>query len=99
MSASSVLLPLQVNTPPTSAAAGLLDQVMANDTFVKQGYTYTYVLVAGVGDCTGSPGFDYEIEAKPLVQNKTGTRGFYVDSSNLIRYDSDGDADSSNPTV
>jgi len=86
-------------TPPTAAAANLLDSVMANDTFVKQGYTYTYVLLAGTGDCSGTPGFDYEMEAKPLVQNKTGIRGFFVDSSNLIRYDPDGDADISSPTV
>ena len=84
---------------PTPTTAGLLDAVMANDTFTKQGYIYTYVLTNGAGDCAGAPGSDYEMEAKPAVQNKTGIRGFWVDSSNLIRYDTDGDADIGNPAV
>lgn len=86
-------------TPPTPSAAGLLDAVMASDTFTKQGYIYTYVLTNGVGDCTGPPGSYYEMEARPAVQNKTGIRGFWVDSSNMIRYDPDGDADINSPTV
>lgn len=86
-------------TPPTPAAAGLLDPVMANDTFVKQGYTYTYLLTSGVGDCAGEPGSDYELEAKPVVQNKTGIRGFWVDSSNMIRGDPSGNADISSPVL
>lgn len=80
-------------SPATSAAAGLLDSIMANDAFAKQGYNYTYVLMVGVGDCVGGPGNDYELEAQPTVQDKTGIRGFYVDSSVVIRYDTDGDAD------
>lgn len=90
-------------SPPTDAAAGLLDSIMANDAFTKQGYNYTYnpptALGAGVGDCVGAPGTDYEIEAKPVVQNKTGIRGFYVDSSHLIRGDASGDAGPSSPAV
>jgi len=85
--------------PPTPTAAGLLDAVMANDLFTKQGYSYTYVLTNGVGDCAGAPGSDYEMEAKPAVQNKTGIRGFWVDSTNMIRYDPGGDADINSPTV
>ncbi|OFV81748.1 MAG: hypothetical protein A3D93_05295 [Acidobacteria bacterium RIFCSPHIGHO2_12_FULL_67_30] len=86
-------------TPPTPAAAGLLDAVMANDNFNKQGYVYTYALTNGAGDCVGAPGADFELEAQPSVQNKTGIRGFFMDSSMVIRYDPDGDADISSPTV
>lgn len=85
--------------PPSSTAAGLLDAVMANDTFVKQGYIYTYLLTGGVGDCTGAPGSDFELEAKPSTWTKTGTRGFFMDSSVMIRYDPDGDADINSPGV
>ena len=84
---------------PTSTTAGLLDAVMANDTFVKQGYTYTYVLTNGVGDCAGAPGADFEIESKPAVPNKTGVRGFFMESSMVIRADTDGDADIGSPAI
>lgn len=86
-------------SPPTNAAAGMLDAVMAQDAFIKSGYNFTYALVGGTGDCAGTPGTDYEIEAQPAVQNKTGVRGFWVDSSHLIRGDPDGDAGSSSPAL
>lgn len=86
-------------TPPTSTTAGLLDAVMANDTFTKQGYIYTYVLIGGAGDCAGAPGSDFEIEAKPSTWTKTGIRGFFMNPSMMIRYDTDGDADIGSPAV
>ena len=86
-------------TPPTPTAAGLLDPVMANDNFTKGGYIYAYVLTNGVGDCAGAPGADFEIEAQPAVPTKSGTRGFFMDSSMVIRYDTDGDADIGSPAV
>ncbi len=80
--------------PANNTQAGLLDSIMANDTFIKHGYRYTYALDGGVGDCVGNPGLDYDLEAQPVVQNKTGIRGFFIDSSNVVRADPDGDADS-----
>ncbi|MFQ5664720.1 MAG: type II secretion system protein [Terriglobia bacterium] len=85
--------------PPTDAAADLLDSVVANDAFAKSGYHFTYTLVSGAGDCAGVPGTDYEIEAQPAARNGTGGRGFYTDSSRIIRGDPDGDADASSPPV
>lgn len=70
----------------TCSAAGLLDSTMASDSFIKSGYSFTYALVGGGGSCGGTqPGGDYTINADPQVQNKTGIRHFFTDSSAVIR--------------
>ena len=93
------LTQLGPGTPPTSAAAGLLDPVMANNNFVKSGYIVTYTLVAGVGDCVGASGSDFEVKATPSVPKKTGVRGFFVDSSMVVRGDPSGAATISSPAL
>ncbi|HKZ53229.1 MAG TPA: prepilin-type N-terminal cleavage/methylation domain-containing protein [Candidatus Acidoferrales bacterium] len=84
---------LKPGTPTTDSAAGLLDSIMANDTFTKSGYTFSYVLTNGAGDCSGTPGEDYEVEAKPSSFQRTGVRGFFVNATLVIRADGDGDAE------
>jgi len=80
-------------------AANLLEGGMAADTFNRTGYTYSYRLIGGVGDCVGLPGNDYEIEARPMLFNRTGLRGFYVNPTLVIRYDTDGSAEPTSPPL
>ena len=47
------------------------------DATTKQGYTYTIALLDG--------GNDFSCNADPAVMDKTGTKGFFVDSSGVIR--------------
>jgi type IV pilus assembly protein PilA len=90
---------LKPGTPTTDSAAGLLDSIMANDTFTKSGYTFTYALTNGAGDCSGLPGVDYELEAQPTSYQRTGVRGFFVDATLVIRADGDGDAEPTSPPI
>jgi prepilin-type N-terminal cleavage/methylation domain-containing protein len=73
---------------PTSAAADLIDQVLASGT--KSGYTFTYT--------QGPSGASYTIVAHPLVSNQTGLRYFYSDQSGVTRFNVGADANiSSSP--
>lgn len=93
------LTKLGPGSPPNNTAANLLEAGMAKDTFNRTGYTYNYRLIGGVGDCTGLPGNDYEIEARPMMFNRTGLRGFYVNTTLVLRADSDGDAEPISPPI
>jgi prepilin-type N-terminal cleavage/methylation domain-containing protein len=90
---------LQPGNPTGNAQAGLLDAVMANDTFQRSGYVFNHSLTSGVGDCSGVPGNDFEMEARPIAYQRTGVRGFYVDATLVIRADGDGDAESNSPPI
>lgn len=69
----------------TCSAAGLLDPILAADTFTTSGYTFTYTPPTTGGVCgTPGPGGDYTIAAGPQVPNKTGIRYFFTDSSAVI---------------
>lgn len=61
---------------PSSTAADLIDQAVAGGT--KAGYTFIYV--------QGPSGATYTIQARPLVDNQTGLRHFYTDSSGVTRF-------------
>jgi type IV pilus assembly protein PilA len=65
--------------PATAATADLLDTVLSAG--VKSGYSFTYTAGAAQGGLVPS----YKITAQPLVQDQTGTRWFYADSSGTIR--------------
>jgi len=93
------LTKLQPASPPTNIAASLLEAGMAQDAFYRTGYNYSFRLLGGVGDCTGAPGNDFEIEAKPAILGRTGMRGFYVNTTLVIRGDADGDADALSPPI
>ena len=95
----NTLTKLQPGSPPTNLAASLLEAGMAQDAFFRSGYNYSYQLVGGVGDCVGAPGNDFELEARPAFRGRTGMRGFYVNTTLVIRGDSDGDADPTSPPV
>jgi len=90
---------LKPGSPPGPTQAGLLDSIMASDTFQRSGYIFTYALTNGDGDCTGLPGTDYNAEARPITFNRTGLRGFFVDATLVIRADIDGDAEPTSPPI
>lgn len=90
---------LKPGLPVGPTQSGYLDGIMAQDSFVRSGYGYTYALTKGVGDCSGLPGSDFQLEARPLTRNRTGVRGFYTDATLVIRFDLDGDADATSPPI
>jgi type IV pilus assembly protein PilA len=65
-------------TTATSAAACLLDQVLATGT--KSGYTFT--ALAGAG----TPSTTYAANGNPVTPGQSGQRYFYTDQSGVIRY-------------
>lgn len=95
----STMTYLKPGNPSGPTQAGLLDDIMANDTFQRSGYTFTYRLVSGVGDCSGLPGADFELRASPLVVNRTGLRGFYTDATLVIRFGELGSAGPASPPI
>jgi hypothetical protein len=61
-----------------------VDSVLAADPATKQGYTFTYAQ---------TDADQYTLTAAPVTPNVSGTRGFFVDESGVIRVDAEGDAD------
>lgn len=90
---------LKPGLPVSATQAGMLEEPLARDLFHKHGYRFEYTLVNGVGDCVGEPGGHYELEARPSTPNRTGVRGFFTDSSLVIRQDPNGDAGPSSPAI
>jgi len=69
---------------PTSAAAGLLDSVLATATPAKSGYNIT------VTPGTDTPVSSYQSWAAPITEGQSGIRVFCSDQSGVIRYDASG---------
>jgi prepilin-type N-terminal cleavage/methylation domain-containing protein len=92
---------LKPGSPPTNTAANLLEFGMAKDAFFRAGYNYSYQLLGGQGTCVepSVPGNDFEIEARPAYYGRTGMRGFYVNTTLVIRADADGDAEPTSPPI
>ncbi len=77
----AALAPPPAGTPPSASAAGLIDPVLASGT--KSGYTFFYNPV----DSNGDGRFEaYTVNANPLIPNQTGQRYFFVDQTNVIRF-------------
>jgi prepilin-type N-terminal cleavage/methylation domain-containing protein len=70
---------------PTSAAACLIDKVLATDPATKSGYTFVYAP-------TGTPPSAYTIKATPVTVGSSGQRGFFTDQSVVIRQNPSGTA-------
>jgi prepilin-type N-terminal cleavage/methylation domain-containing protein len=66
---------------PSAANAGLIDVVLAGGT--KSGYVFTYNPVDSNGDGQVDT---WTITAAPFVPGQTGEKYFFVDLSNVIRY-------------
>ena len=87
------LAALGPGTPATAANADLIDPVLA--TGAKGGYTFTYVPIDANGD--GKPE-QFTVNANPVTPGVTGNRWFFVDQTNVVRYDNTGPATAaSNP--
>ncbi len=79
---------LNAPTPP------YLDPVLQTGT--KQGYTFTYAGIDANGDGEYE---DFTLNADPVTANVTGTRGFFGDSSGVIRASASGSASVSDPPI
>ncbi|HEV2423194.1 MAG TPA: prepilin-type N-terminal cleavage/methylation domain-containing protein [Terriglobia bacterium] len=66
----------------TSAAAGLVDSVLAAGT--KSGYAFTYTAAAAVNGSTPT----YTVNADPVTVGTTGQNYYFSDDSNVIRQNS-----------
>ncbi len=67
-------------TSPPSTAACIIDDTLANATWVstpKTGYYFTYALNANLG---------YTVHGDPAYWNHSGTKRFYTDSTGVIRF-------------
>lgn len=73
--------PQAPGTAPSAANAGLIDAILAGNT--KSGYVFTYNPVDSNGDGQVDT---FTITAAPFVPGQTGDRYFFVDLSNVIRY-------------
>jgi type IV pilus assembly protein PilA len=78
----------------SSAAADLIDSVLATGS--KAGYRFTYTV--GVTDPAGNV-LSYTITASPEVPGNTGQRYFYTDQTGVIRASATGSADSASTPI
>jgi prepilin-type N-terminal cleavage/methylation domain-containing protein len=79
--ALAALGPPPPGTPVSFTNAGLIDQLLASGT--KSGYTFIYNPV----DVNGDGKIDvYTLNANPTVPGQTGDRYFFVDQTNVIRF-------------
>lgn len=80
--------------PPTSAAADLIDEVLASGS--KSGYTFFYTPT--LPDADGNPqGFD--LNANPTEPGVTGTMYYFTDQTHVIRGNPTGIATASDSPV
>ena len=92
--AISDLGPAAGSSVPSSAAADLVDSVMA--TGIKSGYKFTFSVVAT--DPSGNV-LSYAITASPVTPGTTGQRCFFTDPSGTIRASTGGSAESSSTPI
>jgi type IV pilus assembly protein PilA len=92
MGYSATLAPLGYNnapcpTPPTTAAACLLDDTLAaanSKATAKSGYYYTYTAIGA------APVGGYTNLSTPSSQNSTGVKNFFTDESGVVRFNATG---------
>ena len=89
------LAQLGPGTPATSAAADLIDLMLAKG--VKSGYTFSYS-AGPVNPASGSVDL-YSITALPTTPGTTGQSGFFTDQSGVIRKDTTGTASSGSTPI
>ncbi len=86
--------PSSGSTNATSAAADLIDVVLASGT--KSGYKFTYTV--GSTESAGNVQ-TYSVTATPVTLGATGQRSFYTDQSGTIRATTSGTADASSTPI
>ena len=85
-------------TSATCDQALLIDSTLSNagagNTSQKSGYNFTYVPGTAIAtpptSCTNPGANDFNANAVPVTIGSTGQRGFFVDSSGVIRFTTDG---------
>jgi len=92
--AISDLGPAVGGTAASSAAADLIDSVLASGT--KSGYKFSYVPTAN--DPAGNVQ-SYTITATPVTPGSSGQRSFFTDQSGTIRNTASGTADASSVPI
>jgi prepilin-type N-terminal cleavage/methylation domain-containing protein len=80
--------------PPSAASAGLIDQVLASG--IKSGYSFVYSPVDSNGDGQVDT---WTLNANPVSPGQTGDRYFYVDQTNVIRFNFGGPATASSAPI
>jgi prepilin-type N-terminal cleavage/methylation domain-containing protein len=74
-------------TPPTTATACLVDNVLAGGQ--KSGYKFTYKATAGTAS---APNNTYTVNGDPTAAGSSGQSAFFTDESGVIRKDPTGTA-------
>jgi len=92
--ALSELGPPPAGVPPSSSAAGLIDETMA--TGVKSGYSFLYSPT--LQDTTGRYN-GYNVQANPTTPGQSGTTYYFTDQSHVIRANPTGPAGASDTPV
>ena len=77
----------------TSAAAGMIDSVLAAGT--KSGYSFIYAASAAVNGVTSN----YTINANPITPGTTGQNYYYTDATNVIRQNNSASATASDSPI
>lgn len=78
--------------PGTPTASCFLDPSLASG--VKSGYQFTYVQ-----DTTYSPSLGYTLNGDPAFYGLTGQMSYFIDQTNVIRYNSTGPANAGSPPL
>ncbi len=73
--------PPPVGTPASAAAADLIDRALAMGT--RSGYNFTYAAIDANGDGRND---SYTVHADPSSPGVTGVKHFFVNQTNVIRY-------------
>ena len=79
---------------PSSASADLIDGLLAGGT--RNGYTFSYVATINAGSGTYET---FTVNADPTTLGVTGQRYFYVDQTNVLRFNLGGQANASSQPV
>ena len=77
----------------TSAAAGMIDSVLAAGT--KSGYSFIYAASAAVNGVTSN----YTINANPITPGTTGQNYYYTDATTVIRQNNSASATASDSPI
>ena len=78
----AALGPPPAGASPSASAADLIDALLASGS--RQGYTFVYSAIDPNGD--GKPDA-FTVNANPIIPGQTGDRYFYVDRTNVIRFE------------
>lgn len=79
---------------PMAAAADLIDSALANGS--KSGYNFFYVSLDADGDGRVD---SFTLQANPIVPGQSGSKYFFTDQTNVIRFSMAGPATAASPPI